>query len=69
FKAYILKAKITTAQNILIFSDFPISEIAVSLGFSSQSAFSAAFRKLTGMTPMSYRNNYGDTHSIKLENN
>lgn len=69
FKAYILKAKITTAQNILIFSDFPISEIAVSLGFSSQSAFSAAFRKLTGKTPMSYRNSFGDTHSINLENN
>ena len=57
-KAYILKAKISTAQNILAFSDFPISEIAASLGFSSQSAFSSAFRKLNGMTPMQYRNRY-----------
>ena len=65
-KAYILSAKISTAQNILIFSDFPISEIAFSLGFSSQSAFSAAFRKLNGMTPLQYRNSYSEEHSFHL---
>jgi len=65
-KAFILSAKINTAQNILIFSDFPISEIAFSLGFSSQSAFSAAFRKLNGMTPLQYRNSYSEEHSISL---
>lgn len=66
-KSYILKAKITTAQNILAFSDFPISEIAASLGFSSQSAFSAAFRKLNGITPMQYRNQYGNGSPIHSE--
>lgn len=66
FKAYILKAKISTAQNILIFSDFPISEIAISLGFSSQSAFTAAFRKHIGITPLQYRNSYSDSHSLKF---
>jgi len=59
-KAYILKAKITTAQNILTFSDFSIAEIADSLGFSSQSAFAAAFRKMTGVTPLQYRNRYSE---------
>jgi AraC-like DNA-binding protein len=63
-KAYILKAKITTAQNILIFSDFPISEIAASLGFSSQSAFSAVFRKFSGMTPFQYRSRYTDVSTL-----
>ncbi len=63
-KAFILKAKITTAQNILLFSDFPISEIAASLGFSSQSAFTTAFRRLNGMTPMQYRNRYGNEHAL-----
>ncbi|MBQ5316949.1 MAG: helix-turn-helix transcriptional regulator [Oscillospiraceae bacterium] len=63
-KAFILKAKITTAQNILIFSDYPISAITQSLGFSSQSAFNAAFKKLTGMTPLRYRNMYSDEHSL-----
>ncbi|MCR4646015.1 MAG: AraC family transcriptional regulator [Oscillospiraceae bacterium] len=63
-KAYILKARISTAQNILVFSDFPIAEIAASLGFSSQSAFSAAFRRFTGMTPMQYRNTNSDRYDL-----
>ena len=63
-KAYILRAKITTAQNILVFSDFAISEIAVSLGFSSQSAFTAAFRRITGETPLRYRSRYGGNQAV-----
>lgn len=63
-KAYILKTRITTAQNILIFSDYSISKIAYSLGFSSQSIFSAAFRKITGITPLQYRNQYREGHSL-----
>ena len=64
-KAYILKAKIMTAQNILIFSDFSIADIADSLGFSSQSAFTAAFRKITGLTPLQYRNRYSEEYSLR----
>ncbi|MBQ3843035.1 MAG: helix-turn-helix transcriptional regulator [Ruminiclostridium sp.] len=64
-KAYILKAKVNTAQNILIFSDFSIAEIADSLGFSSQSAFAAAFRKITGLTPLQYRNRYSEDYSLR----
>ena len=54
-KAYILAVKIQTAENILRNSEYPISDISLSLGFSSQSAFTAAFRKLTGETPAAYR--------------
>ena len=54
-KAYILSVKIRTAAHILRNSEYPISDISLSLGFSSQSAFTAAFRKLTGETPASYR--------------
>ena len=63
-KAFILKAKITTAQNILLFSDFPISEIAASLGFSSQSAFTTTFRRLNDMTPLQYRSRYGNEYAL-----
>ena len=54
-KDYIIKAKIDTAKNILRYSDFSILDISISLGYSSQSAFTAAFRKETGMTPKKYR--------------
>ena len=54
-KAYILSVKIDTAKNMLEKSDYSVSDIAFSLGFSSQSAFTAAFKKLTGETPARYR--------------
>lgn len=55
---YINDAKIKTAQNMLRYSDFSILDIALSLGFSSQSAFSANFKKYTKMTPKVYRDTY-----------
>ena len=52
---FINDAKIKTAENMLRYSDFSLLEIALSLGFSSQSAFSTSFKKLTGITPKKYR--------------
>lgn len=60
-KSYILNTKIKTAQNILVNTDYPISEIALSLGFSSQSAFCAAFKKVTSYTPLKYRNSFSNS--------
>lgn len=65
-KAYILEAKIRTAQNILTFSDSAIADISYSLGFSSQSKFAASFKKITGVTPMQYRNMNSDEHSLHM---
>lgn len=54
-KAFILNAKIETAQNLLKYSDLSYLDISVSLGFSSQSAFIYAFRRITGTTPKKFR--------------
>ncbi len=54
-KAYILSVKINTAKNMLEKTDYSIADISYSLGFSSQSAFTAAYKKLTGETPAKYR--------------
>lgn len=63
-KAYIIRAKIDTAKNMLAFSEYTLSDIAFTLGFSSQSALTAEFKKVTGLTPGKYRNqfNYKDIH-------
>lgn len=54
-KAFIIDAKIKTAKNMLLYSDNSLFNIAMALGFSSQSAFSAAFKKNTGITPGEFR--------------
>ncbi len=57
-KGYITQAKITTAKNMLKYSDFSILDISLSLGFCTQSAFTTVFRKNTGVTPAKYRDIY-----------
>ena len=54
-KAFITKAKISTAENLLRSSDFSCLDISLALGFSSQSAFISVFRKINGMTPKRFR--------------
>lgn len=54
-KDYVTAAKMDTAQNLLKYSDLSCSEIATSLGYCSQSAFTYAFRQFTGTTPAKYR--------------
>ncbi len=59
---FINEAKIKTAQNMLAHSDYSILDISTSLGYSSQSALSTAFKKYCGMTPKKYR----DLNNVKL---
>lgn len=54
-KQFILAAKIDTAQNLLKHSELPYARIAVALGFSSQSALIAVFKRFVHMTPKAYR--------------
>lgn len=53
---FITRAKIDEAKSLLQYTSKPISEISSYLSFSSQPYFQNVFRKITGMTPQSYRN-------------
>ena len=53
---FILKQKIEEGKKLLRYTDKPAVEIAIYLGFSSQSHFSRAFKKYVGLTPNRYRN-------------
>ncbi|HRR76438.1 MAG TPA: AraC family transcriptional regulator [Ruminococcus sp.] len=57
-KRFITRAKISTAENLLKYSEYSCSEISFALGFSSQSAFISVFKKENGMTPKQYRDRY-----------
>jgi len=52
---YVLRERIHEARRLLAVGRMSISEVALSLGFSDQSHFSQAFRKMTGTTPKRYQ--------------
>jgi AraC family transcriptional regulator len=52
---YIASVRIVRAREALLREDTPIKAVAFDCGFRSAAAFSASFRKATGMTPRSYR--------------
>lgn len=54
-KRFVKEARVDTAQNLLRYSDLSYLVISTSLGFSSQSAFIAVFKEITGVTPKVYR--------------
>lgn len=52
---YLRYVRINKAKEILVETDFSIMEIAVMVGYSSNSTFTRAFHSITGMTPKAYR--------------
>lgn len=52
---YILKRKVEESKRILLYTQRPAVDIALYLGFSSQSHFSRTFKKYAGLTPNEYR--------------
>jgi AraC family transcriptional regulator len=52
---YIAERRIERAKRLMEETDLPISEIALRAGFSSRDQFTTSFRRLTGVTPRSFR--------------
>ena len=52
---YIHKERVSRAKTLLTSSHYSINEIAVRLGYASQSHFSDTFKKYTGLTPGAFR--------------
>ena len=55
FRAFVNQARIQRAMQLLIASSQSLVQIALDVGFQSQSAFTQAFRKSTGTTPRAFR--------------
>lgn len=60
---YVANARIKKARNILSNQRLMIKQVAYQCGFKSATAFSAAFRKETGITPLEFRKALGHTAS------
>lgn len=57
-KQYLIQEKMNYAKAELISSSISINQLAYNLGFSDSHNFSNAFKKVIGMSPIQYRNNY-----------
>lgn len=56
-KSYIDKTRLDKAKEMLLYSDFSISDIAFALGFKDVYSFSRFFKKHTASCPKAYRKN------------
>jgi AraC family transcriptional regulator len=54
---YVKARRVKRAQQLLAHCRTPLAEIALHLGFSSQSHFTNVFREAVGVTPKAYRDN------------
>lgn len=52
---YLLKQRVEHSKQLLATTDYSVTQIAESSGFSSQNYFSQTFKKSTGMSPRDYR--------------
>jgi len=55
WRAVLRRMRVLCAIEELAAGDTPVTEIAMAVGYTSLSAFNAAFRELTGSTPTAYR--------------
>lgn len=55
---YLWARRLVIAQTLLSTTSTPIAQIALDCGFSDQSSFTTAFRRLTDMTPAAFRSTY-----------
>ncbi len=55
-KADLMRERISASRRLLKFSEMPIEDIALNLGFGSIGHFSKYFKKTVGQTPSQYRN-------------
>jgi AraC-like DNA-binding protein len=51
----ITKTRISAGARLLLKSDASVAEIALNCGFADHSAFTRAFRAVTGHSPSEYR--------------
>ena len=55
---YIMEYRLSKAANMLRYSDKPIGNIAIDVGFNQMSHFGKCFKEKTGYSPKQYRNLY-----------
>lgn len=55
FHEYLTRFRVEEARQLLTATQYPINEIAVTVGYADQSSFTKAFKRATGITPYQLR--------------
>ena len=55
---YFIEQRIEKAKELLVYGQLTLSQIAFDLEYSSVAHLSAQFKKITGLSPVEYRNKY-----------
>ena len=55
---YMIRCRMGEAQNLLITSDFSVTQIAAMVGYTGANHFTTLFTKITGLSPTQYRTWY-----------
>lgn len=62
-KEYISKARLEKAKKLLSSTSIKINEISVRVGYDSAPSFTRIFKKIVGISPLEYRDRYGDKNN------
>ncbi len=56
YSQFLNEVRIEKSKNLLIKSNLSTLEVALSVGYNNQNYFTIAFKKITGTTPLKYKN-------------
>ena len=65
FNTYLNSVRISNAERMLIEEPVNLVDVAYMVGFDDQSYFSKVFKRITGMTPKTYKENRGKNKPLK----
>lgn len=61
---YLVAYRIQKAKELISSSDYLVTDVASRVGFFEVKHFSKTFKKVTGLTPMQYKKNYGKSEFV-----
>jgi len=56
FHDYLCRIRVEESKNLLLFSDYSLTDIAIAAGFPDQSYFCKVFKRIVGLPPGQFRN-------------
>ncbi len=58
YMSYVEDLRLSTAQRLLLDTNISVTDISTNVGFSNRNSFYKAFRRVYGVSPSEYRDNY-----------